>query len=351
MALLDVDGLSVTFHSSGAYARAVEDVSFTVAEGETVALVGESGSGKSATTLGLLRLLPTRNTEVTARQVTLAGHDLMEATDNELRHIRGRDVAMIFQEPMTSLNPVFRIGEQIVEAIQLHRTVSRREAWRIAVEALDSVGIPDAHERARCYPHELSGGMRQRAMIAMAISCRPSLLVADEPTTALDVTVQAGILELIHELQRDLGMAVLLITHDMGVVAETADRVLVMYAGRIVEEAPVEELFDHPQHPYTQALLAAIPRLDDPEIAMRPIPGAVPDPSNKPPGCSFAPRCPIAEIRCAEAVPAPVEVAHPSSNKAITAHHRVRCFAIGSTAEYNKVVHSMPQSAVLDTNG
>jgi peptide/nickel transport system ATP-binding protein len=308
--LLVVDGLRTWFELRHGVVKAVDGVSFTVAPHETLAIVGESGCGKSITALSLMRLVPDPPGRIVGGSVKLEGRDLLGLDEETMRGVRGKDIAMIFQEPMTSLNPVLTVGSQIAEAVLLHERVNRREAMEKAVEMLRLTGIPEPKQRAREYPHQLSGGMRQRAMIAMAIACNPKLLIADEPTTALDVTIQAQILDLILNLQRKLGTAVILITHDLGVVAETAQRVIVMYAGRKVEEAPVEELFAHPQHPYTHGLLASIPRLplmrgEDAETVERlqEIPGMVPALSNLPEGCVFAPRCAHAQARCHEHYP------------------------------------------------
>ena len=308
--LLVVDGLRTSFELRHGVVKAVDGVSFTVAPHETLAIVGESGCGKSITALSLMRLVPDPPGRIVGGSVKLEGRDLLALDEETMRGVRGKDIAMIFQEPMTSLNPVLTIGSQIAEAVLLHERVSRREAMEKAVEMLRLTGIPEPRQRAKEYPHQLSGGMRQRAMIAMAIACNPKLLIADEPTTALDVTIQAQILDLILNLQHKLGTAVILITHDLGVVAETAQRVIVMYAGRKVEEAPVEELFAHPQHPYTHGLLASIPRLPlmrgegaETLERLQEIPGMVPALSNLPEGCVFAPRCAHAQARCHERYP------------------------------------------------
>jgi peptide/nickel transport system ATP-binding protein len=299
--LLSVRDLSVSFETDSGTAHAVEGVSLDLAAGEVLALVGESGCGKSVTALTLMGLTRATKTRV-GGSATYGGTDLLAASDAELRQIRGAELAMVFQDPLSSLNPVMRVGDQIAEQILAHETVTSAEADERAVELLARVGIPDAARRARAFPHELSGGMRQRVMIAMALSCKPSVLIADEPTTALDVTVQAQVLELIRELRDETGAGVLLVTHDLGVVAELADRVAVMYAGRIVEQGGVEEVFDDPQHPYTWGLLGAIPRLDRPRSERLPaVAGAPPAPDDKPQGCHFAPRCPHRFDRCSEA--------------------------------------------------
>src|SRR6187397_1637789 len=259
--LLEVQNLNIAFDTERGQVQPVRDVSFSIYPGQTVALVGESGCGKSVTSLSVLRLIPQPPGKILGGRVMLEGRDLLGITEKDMRSVRGKDIAMIFQEPMTSLNPVYTIGDQIAEAIILHQGVNSRQAMQIAEQALDDVGIADPHRRLHEYPHQMSGGMRQRVMIAMALSCQPKLLIADEPTTALDVTIQAQILELLRKLQRERGMAIMLITHDLGVVAENADVVAVMYASRVVETATVEELFDHPKHPYTEGLLRAVPKL------------------------------------------------------------------------------------------
>jgi len=303
--LLVVEDLRTYFDLRQGLVKAVDGVSFTLRPHETLAIVGDAGCGKSITALSLMRLVPDPPGRIVGGSVKLEGHDLLALDEDAMRAVRGKDIAMIFQEPMTSLNPVFTIGSQIAEAVLLHEKVNRRQAWEKAVEMLRLARIPEPEQRAHEYPHQLSGGMRQRAMIAMALACNPKILIADEPTTALDVTIQAQILEIILDLQRKLGTAVILITHDLGVVAETAQRVIVMYAGRKVEEAAVEELFARPQHPYTHGLMGSIPRLPSMrgEVAneverLQEIPGAVPALSNLPPGCVFAPRCAHAEERC-----------------------------------------------------
>jgi peptide/nickel transport system ATP-binding protein len=303
--LLAVKDLRTYFDLRLGTVKAVDGVSFTLAPHETLAIVGESGCGKSITALSLMRLVPDPPGRVVGGKVELAGVDLLALDEEAMRAVRGKDIAMIFQEPMTSLNPVLAIGSQIAEAVLLHEKVSNRQAWQKAVDMLRLASIPEPEQRAHEYPHQLSGGMRQRAMIAMALACNPKVLIADEPTTALDVTIQAQILEIILDLQRKLGTAVILITHDLSVVAETAQRVIVMYAGRKVEEAPVEELFACPQHPYTHGLMGSIPRLPSMRREnagaverLQEIPGTVPGLSNLPSGCVFAPRCAHAEDRC-----------------------------------------------------
>ncbi len=314
-AALEVRGLGVEFASErGPPLRAVDGVCFAVAPGRTLAIVGESGCGKSVTALAVMGLLPPHAR--IAGSIRLAGREIATLAPEEWRERRGAEMAMVFQEPMTSLNPAFTAGEQVAEALRLHQGLSRRDAFARAVEMLAQVRIPDAARRARQYPHQLSGGMRQRVMIAMALACRPRLLIADEPTTALDVTVQAQILALIDEMKRQTGTAVVLITHDLGVVADHADEVVVMYAGRVAERAPAATLFAAPQHPYTVGLLGAAPRLDRAGEGGRlaSIEGAVPDMARPPPGCRFAPRCPFRIARCAEAPPlAEVAPGHASA--------------------------------------
>lgn len=300
--VLDVKNLKTVFFTNSGLFKAVDDVSFSVRRGETLAIVGESGCGKSVTALSLMRLVPDPPGRIVGGSVTLEGTDLLALDEADMRAIRGNRISMIFQEPMTSLNPVMRIGDQIAEAVRLHRAMSNREAQDVAVEMLRLVRIPEPSRRAREYPHQLSGGMRQRAMIAMALACRPALLIADEPTTALDVTIQAQILALILDLQKELGTGLVLITHDLGVVAQTAQRVIVMYAGRKVEEASVEALFAAPKHPYTRGLMASIPVVPASGVAaqarLNEIPGTVPSLVRLPKGCAFAPRCKLAIKRC-----------------------------------------------------
>ena len=297
MKLLEVRNLSTSFGQ----VPAVENVSFSIDRGETLCLVGESGCGKSVTALSILRLISPPG-RIHGGEVLFNGRDLLKLKEPEMRSVRGNDIAMIFQDPMTSLNPVFTVGEQIAEAIRLHRRVSRKEAWNLTIEEMRDVAIPAAELRAKNYPHEMSGGMRQRVMIAMALACNPDLLIADEPTTALDVTIQAQILDLLEELRQRRNLGLLLITHDLGVVAETADRVVVMYAGQIIEEASVNDIFSKPSHPYTSGLLHAVPRLTSSEVGRRTrlatIEGVVPRPGNWPSGCRFAPRCPYVEDEC-----------------------------------------------------
>jgi oligopeptide/dipeptide ABC transporter ATP-binding protein len=309
--LLEVDNLQTSFRADGTVARAVDGVSFTVAVGETLAIVGESGSGKSVTSLSIIRLVPPPG-EIGGGHVWFRGRDLLMISEQEMRRIRGNDIGMIFQEPMSSLNPLLTVGEQIAEVVRLHQCLGRKAAWRHATEMLARVNISDPQLRAGEYPHRLSGGMRQRVMIAMALACRPALLIADEPTTALDVTIQAQILHLIRALQMEMNMSVLFITHNLGVVAQIADRVAVMYAGRIVEQGDVAAVFAAPLHPYTRALLRSIPRVQavgrDPARRLLSIPGQVPSPVALPPGCSYAPRCPLADDTCRAAMPPIAEV-------------------------------------------
>jgi peptide/nickel transport system ATP-binding protein len=305
--VLDVRGLQTVFFTASGLFKAVDDVSFNVSRGETLAIVGESGCGKSVTALSIMRLVPDPPGRIVGGSITLEGTDLLGLDEDQMRQIRGNRISMIFQEPMTSLNPVMRIGDQIAEAVRLHRPLTSKEAWNKAVEMLRLVRIPEPERRAHEYPHQLSGGMRQRAMIAMALACRPVLLIADEPTTALDVTIQAQILALVLDLQKELGMGLILITHDLGVVAQTAQRVIVMYAGKKVEEADVETLFAHPRHPYTRGLMASIPTVPLPGVnadaRLVEIPGMVPSLTNLPKGCAFAPRCELAIARCHEEYP------------------------------------------------
>jgi len=314
--VLEVRDLGVGFETGAGLVRATESVSFTIGPGETLAVVGESGSGKSVTSLAVMGLLPTPPARVLAGEILLRQRDgtvsqLLGLTPDARRRLRGREMAMIFQEPMTSLNPVFTVGAQIAEAVTQHIGATRNHAWRQAVAAMEQVGIPDPVERARRYPHELSGGMRQRVMIAMALACGPHLLIADEPTTALDVTIQAQILDLLRKIQAETGLSILFITHDLGVVAEMASRVVVMYAGQVVEQGPVAEVLARPLHPYTEGLLHSMPELGTSwsgRQALIPIPGAPPDPAHPPAGCRFAPRCAVARPECDAAAPALVAV-------------------------------------------
>jgi oligopeptide/dipeptide ABC transporter ATP-binding protein len=301
--ILEIKNLGTHFFTRAGVVKAVNDVSFAIERGSTVALVGESGSGKSVTSLSVMRLVQPPG-KIVAGQILFNGKDLVKAGNEEMRRLRGSEIAMIFQDPMTSLNPVYTVGEQIAEAIKLHQRLGKREAWAKAVEMMQRVKIPDAERRAGDYPHQLSGGMRQRVMIAMALSCNPELLIADEPTTALDVTIQAEILDLLRGLKDDFDLSMLLITHDLGVVAETADRVAVMYAGQIVEEATVRDIFHHPKHPYTEGLLRSVPRLSEEGLRRKrldTIEGTVPNLLALPQGCSFAPRCAYQISDCTKA--------------------------------------------------
>ncbi|RAI57261.1 ABC transporter ATP-binding protein [Roseicella frigidaeris] len=307
MALLEVENLQTHFRTPDGINRAVDGVTFHVNAGETVAIVGESGCGKSVTSMSILRLIPEPPGKI-AGAIRFQGRDLLTLSDREMRAIRGNEISMIFQEPMTSLNPVLTVGRQIGETLRLHQGLSARQAEEKAVEMLTLVGIPEPRRRVREYPHQLSGGMRQRVMIAIALACNPKLLIADEPTTALDVTIQAQILELMRDLKRRVGAAIVLITHDLGVVAEVAERVIVMYAGRKVEEAAVGPLFNHPKHPYTQGLLGSMPKLGSSlhgdEGRLAEIPGLVPSLKQKIPGCVFAGRCPQVTDLCHKVAPA-----------------------------------------------
>jgi peptide/nickel transport system ATP-binding protein len=304
MALLQVRNLSTHFRTHAGVARAVDGVSFRVEEGETVGIVGESGCGKTVTCLSIMGLVPRPTGRILpGSSVRLAGRELVGLAERELRRVRGEEVAMIFQDPMSSLNPVIPVGEQIAEALRLHRGLKRSEISEVTTSLLREVGFPDPEGRLGAYPHQLSGGMRQRVMIAMALSCQPALLIADEPTTALDVTIQAQILDLLAGLRRQRGMGLLLITHDLGVVAEVCDRVVVMYAGQVVESGTVEEIFGLPRHPYTRGLLASLPGLEEERPELRPIPGSVPSPLSFPDGCRFRDRCMHAWERCREAPP------------------------------------------------
>jgi oligopeptide/dipeptide ABC transporter ATP-binding protein len=307
--LLEVKGLRTEFRTGGSSFAAVDGISFSLAPGETLGIVGESGCGKSVTSLSIMRLVPNPPGRITAGEIRLEGRNLLDLPESDMRAVRGDDIAMIFQEPMTSLNPVQTVGDQIIEAVQLHRSLSAAAARARALEMLQLVKIPSPETRLDEYPHQLSGGMRQRVMIAMALACDPKLLIADEPTTALDVTIQAQILDLLRDLRERTGAAIMLITHDLGVVAELAHRVIVMYAGRIVEEAPVGLLFSDPQHPYTLGLLGSIPRLgSDGDERLTAIEGVVPNPYALPPGCRFSPRCPLADEKCRAEQPALREI-------------------------------------------
>jgi peptide/nickel transport system ATP-binding protein len=304
--LLEVRGLKTHFKTDDGMVQAVDGVDLYVDEGETLGVVGESGCGKSVTAFTIMGLLPIPPARIVAGEILWRGRDLLKLSAAEMRAIRAKEIAMVFQEPMTSLNPVYSVGEQIAEVVRLHEKLGRRAAMDRATEMLDLVRIPNPKRRVKDYPHQFSGGMRQRVMIAMALSCNPKLLIADEPTTALDVTIQAQILDLLGDLKEKMGMAVILITHAMGVIAETAQRVVVMYAGKIIEEASVEDLFRAPRHPYTQGLIRSIPRIDTAATRkqrLEAIAGVVPSLLNPPPGCRFAPRCPHARGECTAAIP------------------------------------------------
>jgi oligopeptide/dipeptide ABC transporter ATP-binding protein len=323
MPLLAIHDLEVEFRLNGRWVRAVDGVSFSIEPGETLCLVGESGCGKSVTALSIGRLLPEPPARYSGGRIEVEGHDILSMSPRELQRIRGGVVSYVFQEPAAALNPVFRVGSQILETLQIHRPAKATQAE--VVRLLGDVGIPDPERRARSYPHELSGGMQQRVMIAMAIATEPRLLIADEPTTALDVTIQAQILELLKDLKQRLGMAILLITHNLGLVGEIADRVAVMYAGQIVETAPVGSLLHAPAHPYTRALIQSVPELGHPRERLIAIPGTVPMPGTWPAGCRFAPRCPVVQDDCRTLAP---------SLKPIAGNRSVRCphSAPGSTA-------------------
>ncbi|KAF6628686.1 MULTISPECIES: ABC transporter ATP-binding protein [Paenibacillus] len=306
--LLEVTNLRTEFKTAAGTIRAVDGVDLSVGKGETLGIVGESGCGKSITSLSIMQLLPKGLGKVAAGEVRFNGENMLDFSERKMRSIRGNEMAMIFQEPMTSLNPVFKIGKQIAESARYHHGVSKHKAKDMAVEMLTKVGIPRPEKVAASYPHELSGGMRQRVMIAMAMVCNPKLLIADEPTTALDVTIQAQILDLMRELQKSEGTSILMITHDLGVVAEMCDRVVIMYAGQVVEETDVKTLFKDPKHPYTQSLLASLPQLNSDQERLASIPGQVPNPLDMPKGCRFAPRCQFAKEICRAEAPELTEV-------------------------------------------
>ncbi len=316
--LVEFKNLKTYFHTSDGVVKAVNDVSFNIKEGETVCVVGESGCGKSVTAMSLMRLIPNPPGKIEGGEIFFNGKDLLKLPESEMRNIRGNDVSVIFQEPMTSLNPVFKVGEQICEAIILHQKLSKEEAAKKAIEVLKIIGIPRAEEIMEAFPHELSGGMRQRVMIAMAVSCNPKLLIADEPTTALDVTIQAQILDLMRDIKKKLNTSILLITHDLGVVAEMADYVVVMYAGKVIEEAPVEELFKNPLHPYTIGLLKSKPVLNKAtDKRLYSIPGQVPNPIGMPNNCYFNSRCDKCMKKCREEQPGLIQV---------SPNHKVACW-------------------------
>lgn len=317
---LSIDGLKTYFYTDSGVARAVDDITFHVNTGETAGIVGESGSGKSVTALSIMRLIPSPPGKIKAGKILFEGKNLLTFSDKQMKTIRGNSISMIFQEPMTSLNPVFQVGDQIAEAVRLHQGASKKEAWEKAVDMLDRVGIPSPRQRAQNYPHQLSGGMRQRVMIAMALSCHPALMIADEPTTALDVTIQAQILDLMNRLKEDVGTSIMLITHDLGVIAEMCQRVSVMYAGVIMESADVHALFVTPVHPYTQGLLKSIPRADKHAARKKrltAIPGIVPSLLKLPIGCRFSDRCDRVHEPCRKYEPSLAEV---------STDHLVRCW-------------------------
>lgn len=307
--LVDIRNLRTHFYTEDGVVPAVDGVNLHVKRGETLGIVGESGCGKSVTSLSVMRLIPNPPGKIVEGEILFEGRDVIKLSESEMRKIRGNDISMIFQEPMTSLNPVYTIGDQISEAIQLHQGLNYKEATAKAVDMLRLVGIPLPERRVNEYPHQLSGGMRQRVMIAMALSCNPKLLIADEPTTALDVTIQAQILELMKKLKKELGMAIMLITHDLGVIAEMAERVVVMYGGKVVEEGDVFSIFKSPIHPYTEGLLRSIPRLDSDKETLHVIEGVVPNPLHLPEGCRFHPRCPYVIDKCKVAQPELEQVA------------------------------------------
>lgn len=315
--LVEFKNLKTYFHTSEGIVKAVDDVSFNIKKGETVCVVGESGCGKSVTAMSLMRLIPNPPGKIESGEILFEGKDILKFSDEELMDMRGNTVSVIFQEPMTSLNPVFTVETQICEAIRLHQGKSKQEAYDIAVNTLKIIGIPRADEIMKCYPYELSGGMRQRVMIAMAVCCNPKLLIADEPTTALDVTIQAQILDLMRDVKEKFGTSIMLITHDLGVVAEMADYVVVMYAGKIIEEAPVVELFKNPLHPYTVGLLKSKPVLNGSESRLYSIPGQVPNPINIPISCYFNERCGKCIERCKEKLPRLIDIGN---------RHKVSCF-------------------------
>ena len=329
--LLEVKGLKTYFYTEDGVVRAVDGVSFEVYSGEVLGLVGESGCGKSVTSLSIMRLI-SKPGRIDEGQILLDGEDLLKLPEEEMIKVRGNRISMIFQQPQTALNPVFKVGDQLAEVLDVHQDLGKEAGWKRAVALLKMVGVPDPERRAEAYPHELSGGMAQRVMIAMALACVPELLIADEPTTALDVTIQAQILDLMRDLRREMGTSVILITHDLGVVAEMAERVAVMYAGEIVEQTDVNTLFDQPLHPYTQGLIGSIPVLGEIKERLDVIPGSVPNLVNLPPGCRFAPRCQArfkyACAICAEVKPELVEVKQG---------HFVRCWLYRNAEEYGHV--------------
>jgi oligopeptide/dipeptide ABC transporter ATP-binding protein len=319
--VLEVKNLVTSFQIRGNWVHAVDDCSFKVPKGKTLGIVGESGCGKSVTSLSIMRLIPTSGGRITSGQILFEGQDLLLIKEKEMRKIRGNRISMIFQEPMTSLNPVFTVGNQVGEVFQLHKGASTKQARELSIEMLRAVKIPSPEKRVDDYPHQLSGGMRQRVMIAMALACQPSLLIADEPTTALDVTIQAQILELMNDLQEEKGMSTVLITHDLGVVAETCHDVVVMYAGRMVEKSSAVSLFENPQHPYTKGLMNSIPKLGSKQKRLNTIPGLVPSLGNFPKGCRFQDRCSLAGPECKEAEPTLKKMANGAE---------VACFKAGA---------------------
>lgn len=328
--LLEIRGLRTYFYTYEGVSRAVDGVDLTIKQGETVSIVGESGCGKSVTALSILRLVPDPPGRIVGGEITFLGNDLLRYETSEMRKVRGNQISMIFQEPMTSLNPLFTIGFQISELLRLHKNLSKQGAWDRSIEVLKMVGIPSPEKRISSYPHHLSGGMRQRIMIAMAIACEPSLIIADEPTTALDVTIQAQILDIMRDLKEKTNASVLLITHNLGVVADSAEKVIVMYAGKIVEQASVEEIFENPRHPYTIALIKAIPHPEEGSRDKRKlyvIPGIVPSPANLPPGCKFHNRCPSVIDRCRQEEPPLIPVAPD---------HMARCWLLKAHSEANR---------------
>jgi oligopeptide/dipeptide ABC transporter ATP-binding protein len=322
--LLSIRNLKTEFHSAGRTIRALDGVNFDIEEGGAFGLVGETGCGKSVTALSILRLIPHPPGKIVGGEIHFRGRNLLDLSEDEMRSVRGREISMIFQEPMTSLNPVFRIGDQMMEVITLHQKLDRSRSFEKAIEMLERAHIPDPRRVFQQYPHQLSGGMRQRAMIAMELSCHPFLLIADEPTTALDVTIQAQILTLIKEMKRELHTSILLITHDLGVVAEMCDRVAVMYAGSMVEQATAEEIFEDPKHPYTQGLWGAIPLIDREKETLAVIPGIVPDLSQPPEGCKFHPRCPSRFETCDRMIPPLLET---------SPGHFVSCYLYGGSKD------------------
>lgn len=315
--LVEFKNLKTYFYTGEGVLKAVNDVSFKIKEGETVCVVGESGCGKSVTAMSLMRLIPNPPGKIVGGEIILDGRDVLKLSEEEMRTIRGNEVSVIFQEPMTSLNPVFKVGDQICEAIILHQKLSKQDALKKAIEVLKIIGIPRAEEIVQCFPHELSGGMRQRVMIAMAVCCNPKLLIADEPTTALDVTIQAQILDLMRDIKKKLNTSIMLITHDLGVVAEMADYVVVMYAGKIIEEAPVNELFKNPMHPYTKGLLKSKPILNQNTDVLYSIPGQVPNPIGMPENCYFSSRCEQCMEKCKKDQPTLINV---------NERHKVACW-------------------------